>query len=314
MAVFHEKKGNCTPRRLATERSLSYDFFMTNPPVEPLSDAQKAAPENAKSSGLAIAALVLGIVSLILAFIPLINVLAGIAAVVGLILAIVAISQKGRKKGVALGGLITTTLALVMSFVMGFVYTNAFVEGVDEAFEESGLVDSSEVDEPATQDESAPEDSGTADAQSSEQGTRDNPLPLGSTVTLDGLGESEWEVTVGPSTLDATEVVIAENTFNDPPEDGFQYALLSLTATYIGSESGTPSFDLMYSYVSSAGTTHETFDNFAVAPDPLSDINELYPGASGTGNILIAIPTDDASGGVWKVGALLGSEYFFAAE
>lgn len=287
---------------------------MTNPPVEPVSDLPQATPELQKSSGLAIAALVLGIVSLILAFIPLINVLAGIAAVVGLILAIVAIFQKGKKKGVALGGLITTSLALVMSFVMGFVYTNAFVESVDEAFEETGVVDSSEVDEPATDDGSASEDSSAADVQPSDQGTRDNPLPLGSTVTLDGLGEAEWEVTVGPSTLDATEAVIAENMFNDPPEDGFQYALLSLTATYIGSESGTPSFDLMYSYVSSAGTTHETFDSFAVAPDPLSDINELYPGASGTGNILIAIPSDDPSGGVWKVGAFLGSEYFFAAE
>jgi len=288
--------------------------FMTNSPIEPLSDANQATPPNQKSSGLAIAALVLGIVSLILAFIPFINVLAGIAAVVGLILAIVAISQKGRKKGVALGGLITTSLALIMSFVMGFVYTNAFVEGVDAAFEESGMSDSSEVEEPSAGDDSAAADSGTSETQSDEQGTRQNPLPLGSTVTLDVLGETEWEVTVGPATLDATDTVIAENMFNDPPEEGFQYALLSLTATYIGSESGTPSFDLTYSYVSSSGTTHETFDSFAVAPDPLSDVNELYSGASGTGNILVAIPSDDPSGGTWKVGTLLGSEYFFTAE
>lgn len=287
---------------------------MTNPPVEPLGDANQVAPENTKSSGLAIAALVLGIVSLILAFIPFINVLAGIAAVVGLILAIVAVSQKGKKKGVALGGLITTSLALIMSFVMGFVYTNAFVEGVDEAFEESGVTDSSQAEEPSTEDDSAPAEADSPEPESEDQGTRENPLPLGSTVTLEALGESEWEVTVGPATLDATEAVIAENTFNDPPEEGLQYALLSLTATYIGAESGTPSFDLTYSYVSSSGTTHETFDTFAVAPDPLSDVNELYPGASGTGNILIAIPSDDPSGGVWKVGTLLGSEYFFAAE
>lgn len=289
---------------------LTEGMSSTPPPEAP----NLNAPAPATSSGLGLAGLIIGIVSLVLAFIPFINVLAGIAAVVGLILAIVAIAQKGKKKGAAAGGIVTSALALIMSFVMGFVYTNAFVEGVNEALEDSGVSVSSEAEEPA---DSPSEDAemGQADQPASQDGlSRDNPLPLGSTVTLDVFGEQAWEVTVGPATLDATEEVIAENMFNDPPEDGLQYALLNITATYVGTESGVPWVDLTYSFVSSAGTTHETFDSFAVAPDPLSDINELYPGGSGSGNILIAIPSDDASGGTWKVGTLLGEEYFFAAQ
>lgn len=139
------------------------------------------------------------------------------------------------------------------------------------------------------------------DVNSSVLGTRDNPLPIGTTVEIsDGMG-AIWEVTLGAPILDASEIVLGENMFNDEPPEGFQYALLPVTAKYMGDDTGTPSWDLNFAFVSAAGTTHKTYDVFVVVPDDLESSNELYPGGIAEGNIGIAIPTSDAELGTWRV-------------
>ncbi len=149
----------------------------------------------------------------------------------------------------------------------------------------------------------------------SDAGKRDNPLPLGSTVMIGTRGAPEWEVTVGPATLNATDAVLAENQFNDPPEDGFQYALLNLTVTYVGETSGTPWFDINISYVGADAVTYRSSDSFAVAPSPFSDINELFPGGTGSGNVVIAIPGETAAEGTWRIGVSFGTDdIFFKAQ
>jgi len=154
------------------------------------------------------------------------------------------------------------------------------------------------------------ENSGQSDA-----GKRDNPLPLGSTVMIGTRGAPEWEVTVGPATLNATDEVLAENRFNDAPEDGFQYALLKLTVTYVGETSATPWFDINVSYVGADAVTYRSSDYSAVAPDKFSDINELFPGGTGSGNVVIAIPTETATEGTWRIGVSFGTDdIFFKAQ
>jgi hypothetical protein len=261
---------------------------------------------------LGIASLVIGIVAAVLSFIPLIQYVMGFVAFVGLVLGLVGIFLKGRKKAIAIAGSIVSAVALVLSFVLSIAYTDSFIEGVNDAIEESSptaevLTDDSDSDMGMGESES---DSGAA-----EGGTRDNPLPLGTTITIGAPGAPDWEVTVGPSTLDATEIVLAENQFNDPPEAGLQYAMLNLDATYVGETSGTPWVDISVSYVGADGVTYESYDTFAVAPDPFTDINELFPGGSGSGNVVVAIPSDSAAQGTWRIGASwLGTDLFFAAE
>lgn len=79
-----------------------------------------------------VAALVLGIVSVIIGFIPLCGAIAFIPAIIGLILGIVDIIQKSKKKeekGMAIAGVILTGIAIiVISFwilLFGTIFTGA---------------------------------------------------------------------------------------------------------------------------------------------------------------------------------------------
>jgi hypothetical protein len=280
------------------------------PAPEPTPPAAQAAP--LQTNGLGVAALVIGIVAAVLSFIPLIQYVMGFVAFIGLVLGLVALFLKGRKKGIAIAGTIVSLVALILSFVLSIAYTDSFIEGFNDAVEESTTTVEVLPDD-STGDSDEPVEEGSA--ASTDEGTRNNPLPLGTTITLGSPGAPEWEITVGPATLNATDIVLAENQFNDPPEDGRQYALLNLTATYVGETSATPWSDISVSYVGADGVTYESYDTFAVAPEPFSDINELFPGGSGSGNVVIAIPSDTAADGTWRIGAwFLGEDLFFAAE
>lgn len=170
-----------------------------------------------------------------------------------------------------------------------------------------------EVDDVVEPDVSLSEDS--ASSSSADLGSRENPLPIGTTVILDdGMG-GIWEITLSPPTLEANKLVQDENMFNENPPEGFQYALLPVSAKYLGDDTGTPAWDLEFSFVSKAGTTHKEFDVSVVGPDELSNVNELYKDGVGEGNIVIAIPTLDAELGTWRVSLIWADNpAFFAAQ
>jgi len=85
---------------------------------------------------MAIAALVIGIISLILGFIPLCNIIMVVPAIVGLILGIVALvkskkpeGEEKSKKGMSLAGVIINAIALIVIIVwnvivIGFAASN----------------------------------------------------------------------------------------------------------------------------------------------------------------------------------------------
>jgi hypothetical protein len=242
-----------------------------------------------KVNGFGVASLVIGIIALLFAFVPLLNILVPLFAFIGLVLGIVGIFIKKYKKGMAIAGSILSALAILLSMSLASFYADSFNEEFNP--------DSEVVDE--------------GGSSSDDQGTRENPLPLGTTITLG----SDWEVLVGPSTLDANSIIAEENMFNDPAPEGFQYAILSLTFTYIGETSGTPWTAVSVDYVSANGNTHSPGDNYAVTPNDLFSINELFPGATASGNVTIAIPSDGALDGVWRVEpSFFGDGFFFKAE
>lgn len=86
-----------------------------------------------RSNGLGTAALVLGIIGLVFAFIPFLNYGSGIIPFVGLILGIVALAKKNVKKTVALVGTVLSALAVILSIVMAVVYTGLFFSAVDQS-------------------------------------------------------------------------------------------------------------------------------------------------------------------------------------
>ena len=275
--------------------------------TETTSPETNAKPE-LKSNGLGLAALIIGIIALVFAFIPLIQVVGGFAAFVGIVLGLVGLFLKGRKKAIAIAGTIISIVALVLSISLSAFYAQSFVDAVSTSVQES----TSSAEVVTGGDDEA---SSTGSSGDGERGTRENPLPMGSTIIIGSPGSPEWEVTVGPVILNANDEIAAANQFNDPPEPGFQYALLTLNVTYVGESTGTPWLDLDWDYVGADSVTYRSGDTFAVPPNSIMDINELFPGGSGTGNIVIAIPEDSASEGTWRIGgSFLSDKIFFAAQ
>lgn len=87
-------------------------------------------PQQEKGGGLAIAALVLGIIGLLLSWIPIINYLALVLGVVGLVLGVVGIFKSRRVMSIV--GAVLSFLAIVVSIVV----FAAFADAVDEAVNE----------------------------------------------------------------------------------------------------------------------------------------------------------------------------------
>lgn len=191
---------------------------------------------------------------------------------------------------------------------------SAQVEELDIA-EDGGEGKASEVEESEPSERTAEEESDPSASSESDLGSRDQPIPQGQVVSLDDGLNGVWEITVGPSLLNANALVAEENMFNDAPPEGFQYALLPVKATYLGDETGDPGWDLDFAFVSSSGTTHKEFDISVVAPNDLSNSNELYKGGSAEGNIVIAVPSEDIESGTWRVETSWGDQVvFFRAQ
>ena len=104
-------------------------------------------------------------------------------------------------------------------------------------------------------------------------GSRGNPVPFGQAVRV-----GSWEITVVKTAADATKDVINENPWNDPPEQGNQFFMVTVKAKYIGS--GSTRFDGSYRLraLGSSGVVYTTFENSCGAiPNEFSD-PELFRG------------------------------------
>lgn len=84
-----------------------------------------------KKSGLATAGLVLGIIGVVLSFIPIINNVAFVLGIIGLIFGIVALSQR-RSKAFAIAAVVLSAVAMVLTIGMQAIYSNAFNKAADE--------------------------------------------------------------------------------------------------------------------------------------------------------------------------------------
>lgn len=89
-----------------------------------------------------IAALILGIISIIIGFIPLCGSIALLPAIIGLILGIVDTvlkSKKGEKKGVSIAGLVLSAIAIVIIvfwvFIFGVAVSNVDTNELNQATE-----------------------------------------------------------------------------------------------------------------------------------------------------------------------------------
>ena len=259
-------------------------------------------PKHGNGPGLA--ALICGIVAIIAAVIPFVNFLAFPIGVSGLILGIVGLVLVNRPRRMAIWGTILSVVSLILAFVMIFVYTFGVIFAV------SGAVDEATRNRPTPNELTAPPSPTESVAEI---------LPLGTVVELtDETGEGIYAATVSASVLDATDQVSAIEINPDAPA-GTQWAMVTIDVTSLADTTVSPALEVTVEYVTPDGDTYTRLDAFALAPEPSFDtLFELDAGESGTGNVVIAIPSDDPTGGVWaiKYGTSFdgGDRYYFEVE
>lgn len=153
--------------------------------------------------------------------------------------------------------------------------------------------DDETTDEQAESDEETEAEETTDDAVDAggSAGTREDPYAVGDSIEL-----GDWTIVINSVTLDATDEVMAENQFNDPPAEGRQFVMVNMDATYDGEETGTAWLDLSQRVLGSGGNTFGSGgameDYCGSIPNDLNDGGEQFPGATVTGNVCISVPAD----------------------
>jgi hypothetical protein len=121
------------------------------------------------------------------------------------------------------------------------------------------------------------------------ESTRDNPVLFGETAMI-----RDWEVRVLEIYPDATEMVMDENQFNDPPRNDHQFFIARVEATYTGPD--YDNFDGRFSLraVGESAVSYSTYlDRCGVYPDELED-PDVYEGGTIEGNVCWEIRSSDA--------------------
>lgn len=234
-------------------------------------------PPTKKGAGLAIASMVLGILALLLSWIPIINNVAAILAVVGLALGIPALIKARRGTaggtGMAITGLVTSVLAIVLVIVTQLL----FVKALDEAGVslEQAIADVEAEADPGAEEEVAAE----ADA-----------VPLGVAAAV-----GDYDVTVDAVALNADAYVAEANEFNEPPTG--QYVVLQLTTIYQGAEEGMPALDLTAVFHGSDARQYTDSECSAVLPEDGMSAPTLNTGGSATFQFCLDVPPAAIEGG-----------------
>lgn len=239
---------------------------------QPQNDYQPPAPV---ARGLAIAALIVGIVAFFTSLIPIFGIIVALAAITLGITALIRRQPKGfAVTGLALGAVALVT-AIIAALVVG-VFTTAVVETAEEATAVTA----------APGPETNGSDTDQQDAVAADQGTRDNPYPLGTTIS-----SADWDVVINSVQLGADDAIAQANTFNQSATPGNQYIVVNATLTYKGADSAFAN-QVSFSYVDAGGNVSNSYDTVIVPPEPTLTMEELYAGASTTGNEALQIPID----------------------
>lgn len=286
------------------------------PQQTPVLPPPPAEPAKTKNS-IGLAALIVAVLGIIFAIIPGAAIVGWILLPIAFVLGIVGVAQSGKPKGVAIAAIVTSIVGFFIAVIAFFFMVGTVIDDVltsddpvittpaeiDDG-EEAEVGDGAGEPEDAVTDEEEP-----PAAPDAELGTRDNPVPMGSTIS----GE-DWDITVLSFEADATAQVVESRMFNDEPQDGNVYALIEAEATYTGEDSSSPWLEIDFVFVSESGNTFRGTESMALAPEPsFMDIGELYNGASGTGYEVLEIPGGED--GLLRVSVgFFGKDVFVSTE
>lgn len=226
---------------------------------------------------------------------------------VAFILAIVALVIKNKKRGVAIAALIVSIVGFVLA---PLVFLFVVGQAANDAFGGDTVVSDSASDSTAGGAGSSLGAIGSGASNNGAGSSRENPLPLGTTVQND-----DWAVTINSVNFDGDALVAAGNPFNTPADPGKQYIVVNLTATLKADDSDGSSPMVDVEYVSRDGVTSNSYDNIVVLDSSFDSLSTLYQGASTTGDMVFEVPADSAAEGVLAVRpAVFGDKEFIALQ
>lgn len=150
----------------------------------------------------------------------------------------------------------------------------------------------------------------TTSMNSGPLGAREHPVSLGSEAQV-----GHWKAKVANVTLDATELVVNQSEFNEPPALGSRYVMVGIEATRTGGDAAAFWADTYCAFVGSGGGLYEAA--FGDLPEAMVETADVEPGRSVSGNVIFAVPSDQVAGGMVVLRDAFESEsgdVFFAVD
>lgn len=172
------------------------------------------------------------------------------------------------------------------------------LEEENEQLEEMAANDSEEEDSAEGEDNDTENQS-----DSTGEGTRSDPMQLGSTAQLDVMingddyddrYEASAELTISEIIIgeEAYDMLIAENQFNDPAPEGYQWALINSSIELVDSETEDYAYYVMDHFEIVEGDGSAAPRESAVTPDEYGS-EYIYSGGTSTGYSSVLVPEDN---------------------
>ncbi len=140
------------------------------------------------------------------------------------------------------------------------------------------------------------------------RGDRLSPVPAGE---IADIGDG-WRLQVLDIVEDGTELVLAENQFNDPPRAGTKFTLVEIALGYYGVDDPSNAFVPSVSGVAAASV--ELDDDCGVTPDDFRGFADVFSGGVLRGTVcFVTTPADDGTVQLYATTGFDGPDVFLAA-
>lgn len=243
--------------------SVSQNGPYTQPPVQP------QQPKG--TSGLAVAGLVLGIVAILTSFVPIVNNMSFLLALIGLILGIIGFVQtrKGKKTGAGIGiaSIVLNILSCIIVLATQSFYGAVLDEAVNNVSTTTGTVVSSSSQAVSQSADAQPEASSASSTPAASETSDDTSnLAIGTSVDVgDGLQVTVNSVTGGLKDYDDSSVT-------------------QVSVTYVNTGSKNESFNLLDWKAESPQGVQTSTTIYLKGENTLGS-GDLTPGGTVSGNV-----------------------------
>ena len=260
-----------------------------------------AGQQPPRTNGLAVAAFVVGLLSILVAWIPVVGIAGIVGGIVAVVLGIMALSRARKSpvggRGLGIAGLVLGALSVLLGIVVTVVL-GAALTAFDGSFEDlpGPVVEEAPVEEAPAEDgvtDDATDDVATAGP--TDDGAAADPPDLGAALPLgQGAEVGDYTVTVTGIDLDADEEMAAVE-FNEPAEG--RYVLADVSVVFNGTEEGDPWIDLNHVFVGADALQYDWASCAATEPNPVFDVPTMGTGASASYQVCMDVPPEAIDGG-----------------